>query len=371
MSILIMTRIGAYTNLSLPRYSFGRSVVTFPSPNLRPFNNINTGNCKSVYPRTSHPFSQSRPFSIIAASGTNYRRANALYAANSALSTFTITSLPSLFSIIFPFFIMTNLIHDIRKGDIFSSNNVKDKELISITHAEATQHRIEKFKNMVNVATPLTFITAAAATLNGLSGDKPSFVQLGLYFNFLMAYSTLDLCLDELKEFNTKRTATFCFIAVIGIIPLLTLKKSMFGFVGHPIFWLKALDILIGTAIAKTIDNLTWLLVASFSLVFFTTIWKLKLIAPIPYNVPMSGYLAYGLIGTSMSILYQVHQSSAKLNFTGGESYILRAVLNIFAMYTFNTPSSWILFSAVSHVLCSASKVISDTVALKALSSKG
>jgi hypothetical protein len=254
---------------------------------------------------------------------------------------------------------------------ITRSNNQKSKEsrlAIAMMSKELKAHRGEKLQSLRQTLVPalLTLIVACVKAKVfpwdpqlWEYGPRPSLI--GLNFGFWVAEITMDTCLDECESLHLNTTKVTTAILQLALIVMLTTTHND----GHALFWMKAAETLIATALARVLDSFYWVVIAGLAVGFLAIGGSMGFLATPPKGVPTSGIVAYFVATVWASTMYQVVQNVSSVKIKNVK--LLRTLACGLATCCAGTPPSWIVYDAINFALFFFFKVVTDSVALQAL----
>lgn len=232
------------------------------------------------------------------------------------------------------------------------------------------EHRSQKLASLRGTIPPL-FVVLAVACLHSRSypwqetlwRHGPSATAIGLNFAFWAAEITMDTALDECGPLKLYIASAFAGILQLKLIAVLTTSPR-----GHMVFWLKATETLLATALAKLIDHPLWIGIAAVVSCFVAVMAVTGRLAPLPPNVPVAGAVSYFAATVLASTFYQLIQNFAWAGTAIGNVKLIRALLCCLSTCVWGTPPSWILYDAINFANFFGLKVATDTLALQAVS---
>jgi hypothetical protein len=236
------------------------------------------------------------------------------------------------------------------------------------------QHRLQKFNVLRKSFLSASLFTVIATCLYLRSYPwqaplwryGPSPTALGLNFAFWAANGITDSVVDECSGLLLYPTAALAGILQLILIVVLSTGQTRFG---HAIFWLKAIEVLLATALAKVIDHPYWVVIALVASGLIAMLATTSQLAPLPPGVKVSGVLAYFGATTLASSGYQLVQNNQRLaEILVSNIQLFRACLGCLSVLFFGTPASWVLYDIINFTMHIGFKVITDTVALEAVS---
>jgi len=250
--------------------------------------------------------------------------------------------------------------------------NFSDRVSLTDVRQALLSHKNEKMRVLRSVS-PITFISTffMAIFWSCFPIDQdfwkfgPALSLVGCAFGFWAAEATMDCCLDECK--SAKPYSTVIFTIVIQLLLIIKLGTNILGGGGHSLFLFKAIEVLLATFIAKTIDNIQWGFVAAACSTLLALSSLLGQLPAIPMGLPRCGWQAYVLATVGASTAYQIVQNASVPFGKVRRIHQFRGMARIGALLA-GAPPSWILFDIWNFQVFMVWKVIVDYVALHAIS---
>mmetsp|Transcript_23491 Transcript_23491/g.34813 ORF Transcript_23491/g.34813 Transcript_23491/m.34813 type:complete len:383 (-) Transcript_23491:411-1559(-) len=233
-------------------------------------------------------------------------------------------------------------------------------------------HRLEKLASLKGAVLPLIpLLVACSAHAKSLRWQEslwqhgPSGNSLGLSFAFWAAEIAMDTALDECGPLQPFYAAAFSGVVQLAMIVVLTTNRR-----GHIVFLLKAIVTLLATALAKGIDNLFWIGIATMASSFVAVMALTGRLAALPPGVPATGAIVYFAATLFSSTAYHLVQNRTWASSFMGHVKMVRAGLGCLSMVFAGTPPSWVLCDSFHYANFFCLKIATDTIALWALQLK-
>lgn len=194
---------------------------------------------------------------------------------------------------------------------------------------------------------------------------SPSAEQFAENCAFWLVEAALDSLLDELatiSHYNLVIQSFFTLVMLILFIRLAVLPT------GHAVFVLKSCEVLLATAVARTIDNPLWVVIAigATSLLAFSS-----RVCPLETpGVLRSGVVSYFVLNVASSFLYQALQNTFSRFAWFKIIRVVHSIGLVFAVEFMGTPATWAIYDVLNWIVFLCSKVLLDTTAIIALSAE-
>ena len=182
-----------------------------------------------------------------------------------------------------------------------------------------------------------------------------------LSFAFWASEVTMDCCLDECAPLQPLLTVVLSATTQLALIYHLVTS--------HIVFFFKAVEVLLATAIAKVIDNPQWLTVAILSVLGLGVAAVTKCLPPLHPTRP-AGAAAYLACTVGASTAYQMVQNNTSSSKSGMATIKMARSVGRLAAVAVGAPLQWVLYDTVTLSLFLSIKILVDSVALRAIRQK-
>ena len=231
------------------------------------------------------------------------------------------------------------------------------------------KHRREKQRTLDYLFLPMMVIIGAVVVVfskklpwtSEFWRDGPSAKLLGYSCRFYASYITLDTCTDECKPTKPRLTIATSMMLCLVLIVTLTTKV---GQGGHLIFTLKAIELLIGTSLAGTVDTIQWKVLFAVGSGLIGVAAFVGWLPMVPVGASLVGVSAYATVSVLGALLYQILQQKSSAT-NAAKSRVYRSGFNALAVL-WGLPPGWALYDAFYVIVFFFLKIVVDTVGIAA-----